>query len=267
MSRRLGFLEKEGDIENMMGQIESHVRTSVVTGNFTLLVTLQGWLVKLIGGTSLYHYVDICSNRLQEIKALRQRSHDGAEPKELEAAMPDICARIVAMNERDLAEGKKPHALQGDNAVMTVAFVNLGAGSDTTSIALNSILFYALAQPAVHDKLRAEFDEAYARQALSDPPTWAQTQELPYFQAVVKESFRMHAVVGLPLWREVPKGGAMICGTFFPAGTNLGINGAVAHHNRDVWGQDADEFRPERWLESSPEQLKEMNAYFMPFGL
>lgn len=97
---------------------------------------------------------------------------------------------------------------------------------------------------------------------------------MPYLEAVVKESLRLHSSVGLPMWRVVPEGGIEIAGQFLPAGTNVGINAWVAHRNKDVWGQDADVFRPERWLEAQAEadagskaRLQRMEAYYMPFGL
>lgn len=77
----------------------------------------------------------------------------------------------------------------------------------------------------------------------------------------------MHPATGLPLWRVVPAPGATISGTFFPTGTVIGINTWCAHYNTDVFGADAATFRPERWLDSSPEELKSMDAYYMPFGL
>jgi cytochrome P450 len=77
----------------------------------------------------------------------------------------------------------------------------------------------------------------------------------------------MHPATGLPLWRVVPEGGATISNHFFPAATVIGVNTWTAHYNEDVFGSDAATFRPERWLESSPEQVKRMDAYYMPFGL
>lgn len=58
-----------------------------------------------------------------------------------------------------------------------------------------------------------------------------------------------------------------ISNTFFPEGTVLGINSWTAHYNTSVFGQDAPIFRPERWIDSSPDRLKEMDNYYMPFGL
>lgn len=51
---------------------------------------------------------------------------------------------------------------------------------------------------------------------------------MPYLDAVVKEALRLHAAVGLPLWRAVPEGGAEIAGQYLPAGTKVGTNAWVA---------------------------------------
>jgi cytochrome P450 len=79
--------------------------------------------------------------------------------------------------------------------------------------------------------------------------------------------YRLHPATGLPLWRVVPSPGATISSHFFPAGTIVGLNTWVAHYNTHVFGSDAATFRPERWLEAPPEQLKRMDAYYVPFGL
>lgn len=82
-------------------------------------------------------------------------------------------------------------------------------------------------------------------------------------QATMKEAMRMHPAVGFPLERFVPAEGAEVCGVMLPAGTNISISAPVVHMNTDVFGIDAAEFRPERWLEASPEQLKMMDRSFL----
>lgn len=74
---------------------------------------------------------------------------------------------------------------------------------------------------------------------------------------------RLHPGVGLPLERVVPKGGTTMCGKFLPEGTTVGINAWVVHHDKDVYGSDHEEFRPERWIESEPEKLKLMEQTFL----
>jgi len=56
----------------------------------------------------------------------------------------------------------------------------------------------------------------------------------------------------------MPTGGDTICGVNLPKGTVVGINAWAFHRNRDVFGDEVDCFRPERWIESDVEQLKEM---------
>lgn len=76
----------------------------------------------------------------------------------------------------------------------------------------------------------------------------------------------MHPATGLPLGRVVPDGGATICGRFFPAGTVVGVNSWVAHANKDVFGQDAQVFRPERWLVEKEEYAR-MDRYFVSVSM
>ena len=62
---------------------------------------------------------------------------------------------------------------------------------------------------------------------------------------------------------------ATITITYFPPGTEVGVNAWVTHFDKDIWGPDANEFRPERWLEAEKgsEKLKTMEAHYMPVGL
>lgn len=79
----------------------------------------------------------------------------------------------------------------------------------------------------------------------------------------MKEAMRCHPVVSLPLERVVPEGGAVLCGTHLDAGTIVGINPVVLHHDRAIFGEDAAEFRPERWIESDEKNIKNMDRHLM----
>lgn len=69
----------------------------------------------------------------------------------------------------------------------------------------------------------------------------------------------MHPSVGSPFDRVVPKGGAVLNGQFIPEGTVIGITGWVTQRDKDVFGADADFFRPERWLEVDERQTRIMD--------
>jgi cytochrome P450 len=135
---------------------------------------------------------------------------------------------------------------------------NVLACSDTTAIALRSIIHNVITNTISYRKLQQEIDEMDQQGLLSNPVKEAEARKMPYLQAVIKEAMRLHPSVGVIMERHVPKGGAVICNTYLPAGTVVGINPWVVGRNPTVYGKDVDTFRPERWLEADPEQLKAM---------
>jgi cytochrome P450 len=79
----------------------------------------------------------------------------------------------------------------------------------------------------------------------------------------MKEAMRMHPGVSFPLERIVPSGGAELCGVQLPGGTVVGVNPAVIHRNTDIFGADANEFRPERWLVKDEQTVKMMDRHLL----
>ncbi|KAF7552240.1 hypothetical protein G7Z17_g4461 [Cylindrodendrum hubeiense] len=149
-----------------------------------------------------------------------------------------------------------------DRELMTHAFNNIAAGSDTTATALRSVIYNTLRHPEVHEKLKAEL-----RSTLSYPVDFATTNKLPYLSAVIKESIRVHPSVGMLLARVVPEGGAEICGHYIASGVEVGVNPWVVHRDAAVYAEPH-RFYPDRWLTSvsSEEDLTLMNRSFIPFG-
>jgi cytochrome P450 len=102
--------------------------------------------------------------------------------------------------------------------------------------------------PSAYAKLTAEIDEATESGALRLPAVqYHEAVGLPYLVACCKEGMRLHPSVGLTLPRHVPAGGRAISGEWFAAGTRVGINAAVVQRDKAVFGEDAEEFVPERW--------------------
>lgn len=147
---------------------------------------------------------------------------------------------------------------------------NVFAGSDTTAASLRSILYQLLRNSAKMECLRQELDKAAKTGELSDPVTDKEARALPYLNAVIKEGMRMHPSIGLLLEREVPEGGAVICGRHIRAGTIVGINPWVMHYDTEVFPQP-ESFQPERWLSTDDstveqERLARMERSFFAFG-
>lgn len=106
----------------------------------------------------------------------------------------------------------------GKGDIASACMMNIGAGSDTTSISLSSVLFHLLKNPKSLERLRDEIKDCEKRGDISDPAKISETQQMPYLQAVIKEALRKHPATGLTLGRIVPPQGAILAGHFFPGG-------------------------------------------------
>ncbi|KAD2393385.1 hypothetical protein E3N88_40362 [Mikania micrantha] len=51
-----------------------------------------------------------------------------------------------------------------------------------------------------------------------------------------------------------------------PAGSLIQIDTLILHHDKEMWGEDANEFKPERFFEGVSKVLTEGQAAYLPFG-
>lgn len=119
--------------------------------------------------------------------------------------------------------------------------------------------------PHIQRKLQAELDAALGHED-DYVATFDSVKRLPYLQAVIDETLRIHATSGIGLPRIVPEGGLTVCGESFPEGTVLSVPTFSIHRDKSVWGEDVDVFRPERWLDDDAEKDKERQKAFNPFS-
>lgn len=119
------------------------------------------------------------------------------------------------------------------------------AGSDTTATGIRGTLLYLLTSRDVFGKLRAEIDAA----SISSPIQDFEARNLTYLQACIREGLRIWPPATAQGFKTVPKGGDTIAGVFLPAGTKIGSSIQNIMRDKEIFGGDADMFRPERWLE------------------
>lgn len=186
--------------------------------------------------------------------------------KKRELSTPNLVASPMTFIQRLLANQSQNPESVNEREIITHCFNNIAAGSDTTAIALRSVIFNTLKNPNVHRRLNREVREAFPSGDVASV-TYGAASKLPYLGAAIKEALRVHPSVGMPLVRIVPPDGATICGQFFQPGVEVGVNPWVVHRDPTVFG-DPDIFRPERWLRehTSEEQIRDMNRSWIPFG-
>ncbi|KAG9519726.1 cytochrome P450, partial [Aureobasidium melanogenum] len=158
------------------------------------------------------------------------------------------------------SKGEKVDFGVGD--VKLQAYSAFLAGADTTAIGLRAVFYYLLKHPDIMEELRTELDTASKEGRLSNPPRFAEASKLPFLTSTIKEAMRLHPSVGLTMPRIVGDAGLEVAGTMIPQGWKVGMNAAVIGRSKAVYGADADEFRPRRWLESGGETLDRYNLVF-----
>ncbi|RKP08962.1 cytochrome P450 [Thamnocephalis sphaerospora] len=169
----------------------------------------------------------------------------------------DVLQRLI--DAEDPVTGEK----LTEDQLIAESIVQLIGGTETTGLALTWTLHYLLENPLTMMRLAEEL-----QQALPDrdrPVEYAQAKDLPYLNAVLYEALRLRPP-GSTTFRETPPGGADLCGHYIPEGCSLIISFYCIHRLPEVFGEDADHFRPERWIDSSPEQLSYMRQMFFAFS-
>jgi cytochrome P450 len=258
-SNRLGFMEQEKDVGNIIKAIEGRLVYNSIVGQ-------APWLHKYLFGNPLVSYLANAipavailnsSKYIVSFAAQQLQRYQGKDSGSNQ--LPDMLDRFKRF--------KDGEQVMSDSELLSHAVSNIFAGSDTTAASLRAIFYYLCRTPSAHKKVLNELDEAIRGGKLSDPITFAEAQELKYFQAVVKEALRMHPAVGLLLERVVPRGGTEVGGMWLAGGTLVGINPWVAARDKEVYGEDSEIFKPERWLDADEKALKAMERNFLAVSL
>lgn len=145
------------------------------------------------------------------------------------------------------------------------ALLVLLAGADTTGTAFQALIQYLLANPEAYRRMMREIDQADSERKLSAIPQYSEvTEHLPYYVACVKEAMRLCPSAPNIFPRYVTEPGLDLYGKFVPAGCEVSCNPYIVQRDPELYGEDAEDFRPERWL--NPEQAKLYNKYNFAFG-
>ncbi|CUS11875.1 unnamed protein product [Tuber aestivum] len=212
-------------------------------------------------------------------------------------------------------DGGGAEGVWDDRGVASEAMDQMLAGMDTTGDTL-SFLMYQLSLPEsrnVQKRLHSELLDAFPKPAEISGSSWPHSMDiqslphetilkvlnLPYLEAVLKETLRVYTAIPITLPRVVPpsattdrvsghRNGRIIEGKFIPAGTTIGTFAYGIHRDevfavetgrKDNLG-DVDNFLPERWLinggledkltpdemEQEKQRIRTMEARLWAFG-
>mmetsp|Transcript_86853 Transcript_86853/g.172414 ORF Transcript_86853/g.172414 Transcript_86853/m.172414 type:complete len:575 (+) Transcript_86853:72-1796(+) len=118
------------------------------------------------------------------------------------------------------------------------------AGRDTTAQALSWAIYLLCMNPECEAKARREIRDVCGVRG----PAYDDMSRLRYVQAVLSESLRLFPSVPLDA-KYAQSDDVLPDGTVVPRGTTVFYNLYSMGRDHAIWGEDAEVFRPERWLE------------------
>ncbi|KAL7916625.1 cytochrome P450 [Trichoderma velutinum] len=233
-----GFVETDTDVYEYIETTEKNLP-------MVMVVTVFPWLLRLLNSPILKGLLPSAKDKLGFGRIMSIARDVAAE-----RFKPDVKA------ERDMLGSFIRHGLTQTESESEI-LLQIAAGSDTTASAIRSTMLELCANPEILRKLRREIAAA---NIAGDVITDGEAKVLPYLQAVIKEGFRIFPPIAGLMSKEVPPEGDTWNGVFIPGGTRVGYSIWAITRRQDIWGEDALKFRPERWLNISPDKLKEMES-------
>ncbi|MGB7415186.1 MAG: cytochrome P450 [Thermosynechococcaceae cyanobacterium] len=137
--------------------------------------------------------------------------------------------------------------------------MQLLAGHETTANALSWTWMLLAQNPEAEAKLQAELEEVLEGRS----PTIEDLPNLPYANAVIKESMRLYPPVSL-IGREAVED-VEIGDYRMPKGCVVMLSQWVMHH-KEMYFDQAEVFKPERWLADEPLEKQLPRGVYFPFG-
>lgn len=139
--------------------------------------------------------------------------------------------------------------------ILTLLF----AGFDTTAQTMTALIFELAQHPEVWDKLRAEQQQIVEK--FGEEITAEALDAMSYTDAVVKETMRLRVIAEFVIRRAVKS--FELGGYRIPEGWALHVQtGGTMRLLDERWKSDADQFKPERFLEEGAAK-----GAYMPWGL
>ncbi|KAM0146394.1 hypothetical protein ACHAQE_010763 [Botrytis cinerea] len=191
-------------------------------------------------------YEDIALLREVSDSIIRHRIKHPSPRKDLVAAM---------LTHKDPMTGK----VMTEKSTTDNALSFLVAGHETTAGLLSFTLYYLLKDPRVYNKAREDIDKVVGEGRIRVE----HLSKLPYIEAILREVLRLEPP--LPVFSVRPYEDTLVDGRFLvkkDEGCVLLLK--HAHRDKEVYGEDADEFRPERMLDEHFNKLPP--GAFKPFG-
>lgn len=189
-----------------------------------------------------------------ELKSIVKRNFDNRHN--------ETSKSILALSLRDLDNLTPDFMVETCDQLRTFLF----AGHDTTSTLVNVAMYELSRTPRALQAVRDELINLFGAETAHDPDAIRESllspggdsliHQMPYISAVMKEVLRLYPPAGSV--REAKDGAGMVVktdqGEYCLDGSWVYVNHYIIHRDPAVYGETANDFVPERWLERDSSQ-------------
>ncbi|KAJ6513501.1 cytochrome P450 monooxygenase pc-1 [Mycena vulgaris] len=184
--------------------------------------------------------------------------------------------RLAGPKEKSEGDVEEPSLLDdllnttSDPQILKDEMLNmLLAGRDTTMHTLTVVIYFFTMYPDVCSRAR---EEVLAHVGPTQRPTYDDIKEMKYLRAVINETMRLYPSVPFNVRENIkattwPSPDPNDKPFYIPAGSKLPYSVFMMHRRKDLWGPDAEEFSPDRFLDDRLKKYLLKNpTQFLPFN-
>ncbi|KAL4015751.1 hypothetical protein IC575_023345 [Cucumis melo] len=207
------------------------------------------------------------------------KSKDDIEGERLEKRMNECFAEIIRGREE---KSKKGEGYGNDFLGMLVKAKNEGekseritmdvivaecktfyfAGHETTNVLITWIIFLL----AIHKEWQEQATNEVLRIFGHNNPTYEALSKLKIMTMIINETLRLYPPA-MTVSRQVVEKEVKLGSLVLPTSLQLTIPTIAVHHDKEFWGEDVHEFKPERFSEGVSKTIERNSAGYLPFGL
>ncbi|KAJ5787144.1 Cytochrome P450 E-class CYP52 [Penicillium paradoxum] len=214
----------------------------------------------------------VCAQRgrFESLRFLAENKETKFSDKQVQAYVDKVVSNALAasQNEKTASSDEKSNyvflqallEVTRDPVELRSQLLNiLLAGRDTTASLLSWTFLMLARHPAVFAKLRESIISSFGTYSNPKNISFANLKSCQYLQYVMNEALRLYPVV--PFNRRtavqnttIPRGGGPDGQdpVYVRKGQSVTYSTHVMHRRKDLWGPDADDFKPDRWTNRKP---------------
>ncbi|KAK0593612.1 hypothetical protein LWI29_029824 [Acer saccharum] len=176
------------------------------------------------------------------------------------SANDDLLGMLIKSNNREIEEhGKKETGMSLEEVIEECKLFYL-AGQETTGSLLIWTMVLLCMHPRWQEYAREEVFQIFGK----DKPKFDDLNHLKVVNKILHEALRLYSpapILTRTCYREIKLGEINI-----RPGILLSLPIIMVHHDQEYWGDDADEFNPDRFSEGVSKASKNNEVSFFPFG-